>query len=470
MKARLSDIAQHADVSEATVSRVLNGKPGVADATRQAVLTSLDVLGYDRPSRLRRKSAGLVGLVTPELTNPIFPAFAQVIETALARSGYTPVLCTQTPGGVHEDDYVQMLLDRSVAGIIYVSGLHANTTTDPNRYVTLRDRGLPIVLVNGYIDGVDAPFISNDDVASMDLSIGHLVQLGHTNIGLAVGPDRYVPVIRKIAGFRNAMMTMLGRDDVEDLIQRTMFTVEGGAAAASRLIDRGATAIVCGSDLMALGAIRAARQRGLEVPARPVRGGVRRLDPHRVHRPAADDGAAERPGDGGGGRARAHRRDLGQPAPRAEYVFRPELVVRGSTGAAPHAAPAHGVVPVSPRCRRAARLARAARSRHASPRTPDLYGRSGRLRPGPSLDEQPQRGHHVGDVVDPPGRGRVTVADLDRDVTGVRVQRLERALVGHVVTEVERRLRADAARARSISAEPLLAWPDGQLHHLLARA
>ena len=144
MKARLSDIARHADVSEATVSRVLNGKPGVADATRQAVLTSLDVLGYDRPSRLRRKSAGLVGLVTPELTNPIFPAFAQVIETALARSGYTPVLCTQTPGGVHEDDYVQMLLDRSVAGIIYVSGLHADTTTDPGRYVTLRDRGLPI--------------------------------------------------------------------------------------------------------------------------------------------------------------------------------------------------------------------------------------------------------------------------------------------------------------------------------------
>ena len=110
MKLRLADIAQHAEVSEATVSRVLNGKPGVAALTRQAVLTSLDVLGYDRPSRLRRKSAGLVGLVMPELTNPIFPAFAQIIETALARQGFTPVLCTQTPGGVHEDDYVTMLL------------------------------------------------------------------------------------------------------------------------------------------------------------------------------------------------------------------------------------------------------------------------------------------------------------------------------------------------------------------------
>ena len=78
MKARLRDIADQASVSEATVSRVLNGKPGVAESTRQAVLTALDVLGYDRPSRLRRKSAGLVGLIVPELTNPIFPAFAPV--------------------------------------------------------------------------------------------------------------------------------------------------------------------------------------------------------------------------------------------------------------------------------------------------------------------------------------------------------------------------------------------------------
>ena len=131
MKARLADIAAHADVSEATVSRVLNGKPGVAEATREAVLTSLDVLGYDRPCRLRRRTAALVGLIVPELTNPIFPAFAQVIETALARHEFTPVLCTQTPGGVHEDDYVQMLLDRGVAGIIFVSGRTPTSPTDP---------------------------------------------------------------------------------------------------------------------------------------------------------------------------------------------------------------------------------------------------------------------------------------------------------------------------------------------------
>jgi DNA-binding LacI/PurR family transcriptional regulator len=335
MKARLADIAAHADVSEATVSRVLNDKPGVADSTREAVLTSLDILGYDRPSRLRRRTSALVGLIVPELTNPIFPAFAQIIETALARHQFTPVLCTQTPGGVHEDDYVQMLLDRGVAGIIYVSGQHADTTTDPDRYIRLRERGLPIVLVNGYLEGVDAPFISNDDVASMELALSHLVQLGHTEIGLAVGPDRFVPVIRKITGYRDSMRSLLGREHVEHLIERTLFSVEGGDSAGASLIDKGCTAVVCGSDLMALGAIRAARRIGLRVPEdlsvvgyddspliaftdpplTTVRQSVQAMAEAAVH--ALLDEIA------------------GEPAPRTEFVFRPELVVRGSTGAAP---------------------------------------------------------------------------------------------------------------------------------------
>ena len=181
MRARLADIAVHAGVSEATVSRVLNGRPGVSDETRQAVLTTLDVLGYERPSRLRQRPNGLVGLVIPELDNPVFPAFVQAVESVLARNGYAPVLCTQLPGGIHEDDHVRMLLDRGVSGIVFVSGLHADATADPARYVRLRERGLPLVFVNGYAEGVDAPFISNDDVASMDLAVGHLVALGRTH-------------------------------------------------------------------------------------------------------------------------------------------------------------------------------------------------------------------------------------------------------------------------------------------------
>lgn len=91
---------------------MLNGKPGVAPATRRRVVAALDVLGYERPVRLHQRSAGPVGLVIPELTNPIFPAFAQVIGQVLAGHGYTPVLCTQMPGGSTEDE----LEDVSVIG------------------------------------------------------------------------------------------------------------------------------------------------------------------------------------------------------------------------------------------------------------------------------------------------------------------------------------------------------------------
>jgi len=331
-RARLADIAVQAGVSEATVSRVLNARPGVAEATRQAVLTALDVLGYERPERLRQHSAGLVGLIVPELDNPIFPAFAQVIESALAHHGYTPVLCTQTPGGVHEDDYTQMLLERGVAGIVFVSGLHADTTADPARYVALRTRGLPIVLVNGYIDGVDAPFVSNDDVTSMDLAVTHLVAQGHRRIGLAVGPRRFVPVVRKIAGFRDAMRRQLMTDDVDTLIECSLFSVEGGAAAAERLVDAGCTAVICGSDLMALGAIRAVRGRGLTVPGDVSVVGyddsplIAFTDPPltTVRQSVQAMGSAA---------VRALLDEIsGVNAARAEYVFRPELVVRGSTG------------------------------------------------------------------------------------------------------------------------------------------
>jgi alanine racemase len=337
MRARLSDIAAQARVSEATVSRVLNDKPGVAPDKRQAVLTALDVLGYERPARLRKRSAGLVGLIVPELENPIFPAFAQVIESVLAQAGYTPVLCTQTAGGVTEDEYVEMLLDRQVSGIVFVSGLHADTTADPERYRKLVARQLPIVLITGYVDSVEAPFVSCDDRAAAELAVSHLVALGHRRIGLISGPERFLPVQRKMAGFRTAMTRLVGTAgaELDALISLSLFGVEGGAAAAGRLLDRGVTGLVCGSDLMALGAIREARARGLRVPEdlsvvgyddSPL---IAFTDPPltTIRQPVSAMAVA-------GVRALIDEIN-GHGAPHSEYVFSPELVVRGSTVNAP---------------------------------------------------------------------------------------------------------------------------------------
>lgn len=335
MNARLSDIAAQAGVSEATVSRVMNGKSGVSAATRQAVVAAMDVLGYERPPRLRERSAGLIGLITPELSNPIFPALAQVIEQVLTSRGYTPVLCTQTPGGSTEDQLTELLVDRGVTGIIFVSGLHADSTADMDRYVKLSGRGVPFVMINGYTEKVSAPFVSTDDRAAMRLAVSHLVELGHTRIGLAVGPRRFVPVLRKVEGFVQQMRTALPytAEEAEKLVAHSLFGVEGGQAAATTLLDKECTAIVCASDLMAFGAIRAARQRGLAVPTdisvvgfddSPL---IVFADPPltTLRQPVEAMGQAA---------VNALLEEIGgTPAPHAEYVFLPELVVRGSTAA-----------------------------------------------------------------------------------------------------------------------------------------
>jgi LacI family repressor for deo operon, udp, cdd, tsx, nupC, and nupG len=338
VRIRLAEIAERSGVSISTVSRVLNEQPGVSLQTRRQVLTAIDVLGYDRPVRLRPRAGGLVGLVMPELENPYFPRLAHHLELSLARLGLNPVLCSQTLGGVHEDDYVAMLLEHSVAGIVFVSGVHALVDSDPARYQRLMDLGLPIVLINGALAGLDAPAVSTDDAAAVELAVQHLEHMGHRRIGAALGQLRYLPAQRKREAFVLAVTQrgLVPEDlDVEDLVEATTYSVAGGQHAAERLLDHGVTAIVCGSDVMALGVVRAARRRGLRVPedlsvvgsddsqmmefADPPLTTVRQ--PAEALALAASQEIAEQ---------------IAGSRPRGgEVLYRPELVVRGSTAVAP---------------------------------------------------------------------------------------------------------------------------------------
>ena len=325
MARRLAEVAKYAGVSEATVSRVLNQKPGVAKATQELVLTALDVLGYERPTQLRGQRARLVGLVLPELQNPIFPAFAEVVADALAKRGFTPVLCTRTSAGISEADYVDMLLEHQVSGVIFSGGLYAQAEADHEHYIRLRERGLPAVLVNAAYDDLGFPRISVDDRSAVDQALTHLRFLGHERVGMVLGAADHVPSARKLAAFQ-----ALGGDG--ELVERGMFSMEGGQQAGSRVLRRGATAVICASDVMALGVVRGARRDGLDVPRDVSVVGfddsllMSSTDPPltTVRQPIEAMGR--------GAVATLMSQIGGAPVSTEELLFAPELVVRGSTG------------------------------------------------------------------------------------------------------------------------------------------
>jgi DNA-binding LacI/PurR family transcriptional regulator len=332
----LADVAKQAGVSEATVSRVLNGKPGISDATRATVLTALDVIGYERPTHLRVRRARMVGLVVPELQNPIFPAFAEVVGGALAQRGFNAVLCTRT-GSMSEAEYVDMLLERQVSGMVFAGGQYAEADAPHEHYARLLKLRLPVVLVNAAAEHLDFPRVSTDDAVAMEQAYGHLASLGHERIGLIIGPADHVPSRRKLAAFQavaKAAAAHGGRHTAK-LFERTMFSLEGGQAAATRLIKQGATGIVCASDPLALGAIRAARRAGLTVPGDVSVVGfddsafMNCTDPPltTVRQPIEAIGRAAV--------AMLVSQIEGAAIPAEELFFEPELVARGSTAAAP---------------------------------------------------------------------------------------------------------------------------------------
>ncbi|MFF1922149.1 LacI family DNA-binding transcriptional regulator [Streptomyces sp. NPDC058221] len=264
-KRRLSQVAEFAGVSEATVSRVLNGSQDVASTTRDAVLSALDVCGIERPLRYRAPRAALIGLVVPDLQNPIFSAFAEALCGLLNKRGLIPVLCTRTADGVSEAHYIEMLLDQNIGGIVFIGASYADAGPEHGR--ALRERKVPMVLLNAADENLGVAQVRVDDALAAEQALTHLASLGHERIGMILGPVGHVPSARKLAGYAAFCSR---RGDAPDawrrLVAHALFTMEGGSTALPRLLAEGVTGIVCASDALALGAVRGARRQGLSVP------------------------------------------------------------------------------------------------------------------------------------------------------------------------------------------------------------
>jgi DNA-binding LacI/PurR family transcriptional regulator len=335
MTKKLADVAAFAGVSLATVRRVLNDKPGIAPATRAAVLTALDVFGLERPAQFRAERDGLVGLVVPDLQNPIFPAMVEAISIPLAKLGFMPVLCTRTADGVSEANYIQLLLRRDVAGIVFIGASYADAGPEYGR--ELKERKIPLVLLNAADENSGTTRVSVDDAAAADQALAHLASLGHRRIGLILGPAGHVPSVRKLGAFVRAWEREHGSGDHgwRERVGYVPFTMEGGSAAASRLISTGVTSLVCASDALALGAVRGAHRLGLAVPEDISVVGfddsayMVAVEPPltTVRQPvrAMGDAAVKL----------LTAQITGQTLPGDEMLLEPELIVRGSTGPCP---------------------------------------------------------------------------------------------------------------------------------------
>ncbi len=330
MKVGITEVATLAGVSEATVSRVINRRPGVSKKTRDTVEQAMAELGYERPTQ-----GQLVALLTEHVSNPFFADVAERIESSLAPHGLKTVVCPAFPGGVQERDFIASLVDKGIAAVVFLSASNTVEGADLETYEMLRTRRIPYVAINGeFADGVPAPVFSTDDVLAAELAVDHLHRLGHRRIGMASGPVGNHPADKRVEGFRTAMAKR-GIEDPERWVIRQSYTVEGGQSAATTLLGLGATAIVAASDYMALGAIRGVRRQGRSVPEDISVVGydgtmiTEFVDPPLTTvRQPADRLALE---VGRTVLALVSNRDV----PTGELLFDPELVIRASTGPAP---------------------------------------------------------------------------------------------------------------------------------------
>ena len=329
--ATLRDVARQAGVSVATASRVASGLENVRSETRERVERAMRELLYVPPGR--RPATGVIGLLLPDLENPIFPSLAQALEKCATESGFASILCSTTSAAFREVDYVHMLLDRQVDGMIFISCEMTNMSGEHDHYARLLEEGAQIVFVNGALNNLSVPSVGVDERLAGELATQHLIDLGHRRIGYIAGPDYYLPTRQKAAGRESALRTAGIEIDGELIAHGKHFTVAGGRAALRNLLvtDTRPTGLICSSDLMAIGVLQEAEAQGLRVPEDLSVVGFDGIEATRWTNPPLT--TVEQPIDDIAETAvNALQMLISEPGkPLPDSLFRPRLVVRGST-------------------------------------------------------------------------------------------------------------------------------------------
>lgn len=267
------DIAREANVSVATVSRVLNNTAPVKASTREKVKAIIEKHQF-QPNALARsltsKETGMIGIILPDITNPFFPEVFSGAETEARSKGYTFFLCDSGGDFQRESEYFSVLKEKRVDGIIFLGGRInlARCSRELAEEVIELSHHVPIVLVNGNLPRSGLHRVITDEYTGAKLATQHLISLGHKNIAFLGGYAHMNTTAQKVRAFRKVMRE--NKLDInEEWILHGDFSVESGKDLMNDLIDmkKRPSAVFCVNDFTAVGAVKSAINRGLSIPA-----------------------------------------------------------------------------------------------------------------------------------------------------------------------------------------------------------
>ena len=264
---KLSDVAERAGVHPATVSRALSDSTShlVNETTRERVQAAARELGY-RPNPIARSlktnRSFTVGVLVPDITNPLFPPMVRGIEDALGPAGFTALIANTDNDEERAQTALETMRARQSDGCI------AATATLDDGLLARVAAELPMVLINRRVTSHGIPAVVADDHSGVRQAVEHLAALGHERIAHVAGPQWASTGAARHAAFFETLKAVGLEAHAEAVRFTDGFTEEQGARALLELLDSGAefTALVAGNDLVALGCYDALAERGLRCP------------------------------------------------------------------------------------------------------------------------------------------------------------------------------------------------------------
>jgi LacI family transcriptional regulator len=263
----IQEVAHRSGVSPMTVSRVVNGSPRVRPETRRRVEAVVKELGYvpNRLARgLTRRKTGTLGLIVTDVANPFFTLIVRGCEDVAWRAGHHVILCNTQGDLERERGYVEDMLSFQVEGVL-IAPVNDNSRSTLR---LLRRNAVPFVLIDRSVTGLDADIVQGDSVAGARQLVEHLISLGHRRIGCIIEPSGTSTARDRLAGYREAHAAA-GIPIVPELIVESMaIDPQRGHDATMRLLDLDdrPTAVFAVNNIVAVGVVEAARERGLAVP------------------------------------------------------------------------------------------------------------------------------------------------------------------------------------------------------------